>query len=274
MRAALATETASGWAVVLGASSGFGEACSLGLARAGWNIFGVHLDRKATQANADRIAGEIRASGRQAEFFNVNAADDARRAEVVEAISRACGSEPENRRVRLLLHSLAFGTLKPFFAENRDASITKAQLEMTLDVMANSLVYWTQDLFFAGLLSPGARIFAMTSAGDHIVWPSYGAVSSAKSALESYIRQIAVELAPHGITANALRAGVTDTPALRKIPGNEAMIERIGRMHPAGRLTRPGDVAAAIVALARDGGSWISGNVIGVDGAEDVAGGR
>ena len=272
--AALATQTSSAWAVVLGASSGFGEACSLALARAGWNIFGVHLDRKATQANADRIAGEIRASGRRAEFFNVNAADDARRAEVIEAISRACGNEPQDRRVRLLLHSLAFGTLKPFFAENRDASITKAQLEMTLDVMANSLVYWTQDLFFAGLLSPGARIFAMTSAGDHIVWPSYGAVSSAKSALESYIRQLAVELAPHGITANALRAGVTDTPALRKIPGNEAMIERIGRMHPAGRLTRPEDVAAAIVALARDAGSWISGNVIGVDGAEDVAGGR
>ena len=274
MRAALGTEPSSGWAVVLGASSGFGEACSLALARAGWDVFGVHLDRKATQANADRIAGEIRGGGRRAEFFNVNAADDAKRAEVVEAISKACGEAPPERRVRVLLHSLAFGTLKPFFAQSREDSITKAQLEMTLDVMANSLVYWTQDLFAAGLLAPGARIFAMTSAGDHIVWPSYGAVSAAKSALESYVRQIAVELAPHRITANALRAGVTDTPALRKIPGNEAMIERIGKMHPSGRLTRPEDVAAAIVALSRDGGSWISGNVIGVDGAEDVAGGR
>ena len=110
---------------------------------------------------------------------------------------------------------------------------------MTLDVMANSLVYWAQDLFFAGLLSPGARIFAMTSAGDHIVWPSYGAVSAAKSALESYVRQLAVELAPHRVAVNALRAGVTDTPALRKIPGNEAMIERVSAMHPG----RPADDA-------------------------------
>ena len=67
-----------------------------------------------------------------------------------------------------------------------------------MDVMANSLVYWTQDLFFANLLSPGGRIFAMTSAGDHIVWPAYGAVSAAKCALESYVRQLAVELAPEG----------------------------------------------------------------------------
>ena len=67
----------SRWALVLGASSGFGEACSLALAKAGWNIFGVHLDRKSTQPNADRIVGEIRAAGRKAEFFNVNEADRA-----------------------------------------------------------------------------------------------------------------------------------------------------------------------------------------------------
>jgi enoyl-[acyl-carrier protein] reductase III len=268
------TPVRSRWAVVLGASSGFGEACSIALARAGWNIFGVHLDRKSTQPNVDRIVAEIAAIGRKAEFFNVNAADDGKRAEVIAAVTAACGQSPQENRVGVLLHSLAFGTLKPFFAPNREASISKAQLEMTLDVMGNSLVYWTQDLFYGGLFAPGARIFAMTSAGDHIVWPAYGAVSAAKVALESYVRQLAVELAPHGVAVNALRAGVTDTPALRKIPGNEEMIERIGRMHPAGRLTRPVDVAGALVALCSDGAGWISGNVIGVDGAEDAAGGR
>ncbi|MDQ2869630.1 MAG: SDR family oxidoreductase [Acidobacteriota bacterium] len=270
----MAPETATRWALVLGASSGFGEACSLALARAGWNVFGVHLDRKATQANADRIVAEISGLGRKAEFFNVNAADDEKRAEVIAAISAACGQAPAESRVGVLLHSLAFGTLKPFVAPERGGSISKAQLEMTSDVMAHSLVYWTQDLLYADLLSPGSRVFAMTSAGDHIVWPSYGAVSAAKAALESHVRQLAVELAPRGVAVNALRAGVTDTPALRKIPGNEEMIERVGRMHPAGRLTRPEDVAGALVALCSPGAGWISGNVIGVDGAEDVAGGR
>jgi enoyl-[acyl-carrier protein] reductase III len=274
MRAALAAGGASRWALVLGASSGFGEACAVALARAGWNIFGVHLDRKATLPNVDRITQAIAAAGRAAEFFNVNAADDARRAEVVAAIASRCGALPPEDRVSVLLHSLAFGTLKPFFAASRDESIGRSHLEMTLDVMANSFVYWTQELYYADLLAPGARLFAMTSAGDHIVWPAYGAVSAAKSALESHVRQLAVELAPKRICVNALRAGVTDTPALRKIPGNEAMIERIGRMHPAGRLTRPEDVAGALVALCDSRSGWVTGNVIGVDGAEDIAGGR
>ena len=270
----MSTANSTRWALVLGSSSGFGEACSIALARAGWNVFGVHLDRKGTQPNVDRIVAEIGATGRRAEFFNVNAADDAKRAEVVAAIAKTCGAEPPESRVSVLLHSLAFGTLKPMFAEPRDASLTKAQLEMTLDVMANSLVYWTQDLVFGDLFAPGGHVFAMTSAGDHIVWPAYGAVSAAKAALESYVRQLAVELAPRRIAVNALRAGVTDTPALRKIPGNEAMIERVSKMHPAGRLTVPTDVAGALVALSQPGCAWISGNVIGVDGGEDVAGGR
>jgi NAD(P)-dependent dehydrogenase (short-subunit alcohol dehydrogenase family) len=270
----LTGETRTRWALVLGASSGFGEACSIALARAGWNVFGVHLDRRATQPNVDRIVAEIAGTGRKAEFFNVNAADDAKRAEVVAAISHACGNDPPDSRVSVLLHSLAFGTLKPFFSQPRENAINRAQLEMTVDVMGNSLVYWTQDLFFSGLFAPGARIFAMTSAGDHIVWPAYGAVSAAKAALESHVRQLAVELAPHRISVNALRAGVTDTPALRKIPGNEQMIERVVAMHPAGRLTTPPDVAGALVALCADGAAWVSGNVIGVDGGEDVAGGR
>jgi NAD(P)-dependent dehydrogenase (short-subunit alcohol dehydrogenase family) len=142
----------------------------------------------------------------------------------------------------------------------------------TADVMANSLVYWTQDLFFSKLLCPGARVFAMTSAGDHIVWPAYGAVSAAKSALESYVRQLAVELAPHRVAVNALRAGVTDTPALRKIPEAARMVEVTLARNPHGRLTTTQDVAEAIVSLSETDSDWISGNVIGVDGGEFVTG--
>src|SRR3970040_60003 len=72
----------SGWALVLGASSRFGGGASPGLARAGLHVFGVHLDRKATLPNAERIVAEIRGLGREAHFFNVNAADPEKRAEV------------------------------------------------------------------------------------------------------------------------------------------------------------------------------------------------
>ena len=91
-------------------------------------------------------------------------------------------------------------------------------------------------------------------------------------ALEAYVRQLAVELAPLGVTANAIKAGVTDTPALRKIPGNEVMIEGARARNPAGRLTTPEDVARCLVALAAPGTAWLTGNVLNVDGGEDVAG--
>ncbi len=112
----------------------------------------------------------------------------------------------------------------------------------------------------------------MTSAGDRIIWKAYGAVSAAKCALESHIRQLAVELAPEGITANAVKAGVTDTPALRKIPGNEDIVESARQRNPTGRLTTPEDVARCLVALSAPGTEWLTGNVLQVDGGEDVAG--
>ncbi len=257
------------WALILGASSGFGGATALELARSGFDIFGVHLDRRATLPNAERIQAEIRAQGRQAVFFNVNAADPEQRRAVLDGVQgHASGAAP----VHVLLHSLAFGTLKPYVADSPEGAVTQRQMEMTLDVMAHSLVYWVQDAVQRNLLGPGGRVYAMTSAGSRRVWPTYGPVSAAKAALEAHIRQLAVELAPRRIAVNGIRAGVTDTPALRKIPGNDQLLEGARRRNPSGRLTRPEDVARAIAALSDPRTSWITGNVIGVDGGEDIVG--
>jgi enoyl-[acyl-carrier-protein] reductase (NADH) len=141
---------------------------------------------------------------------------------------------------------------------------------MTLDVMAHSLVYWVQDLAARGLVGEGTRIFAMTSSGGTRVMPFYGAVSAAKAALESHVRQLALELGPAGVSVNAIRAGVTDTPASRKIPAAEYLFQEARRRNPGGRLTLPEDVAETIVALTLPGTRWVSGNVIGVDAGEDV----
>jgi enoyl-[acyl-carrier-protein] reductase (NADH) len=145
-------------------------------------------------------------------------------------------------------------------------------MDMTVRVMAHSLVDWARVIVNRGLMRKGGRIFAMTSSGSTRVMPSYGPVSAAKAALESHCRQLAYELAPKGITANALRGGVTDTPALRKIPGNELLIEHALQRNPSGRLTTPKDVAEAAVALASPLCGWVTGNVINVDGGEEITG--
>ncbi len=256
------------WALILGASSGFGEATSLELARSGFDVIGVHLDRKATMPHVEEVIGGIRAKGRSAVFFNVNAADPERRVEVLARAREEAGAGG----VAVLLHSIAFGNLRPYIADTAEEAITQAQMDMTLDVMAHSLVYWTQDLVYSGLMRRGGKIFAMTSAGAMRVLPNYGAVSAAKAALESHIRQLAMELAPRGIAINGIRAGVTDTPALRKIPGNAAIVEGALRRNPSGRLTTTQDVARAIAVLCQPGTEWMTGNVIGVDGGEEVVG--
>jgi NAD(P)-dependent dehydrogenase (short-subunit alcohol dehydrogenase family) len=258
------------WALILGASSGFGAASALELARHGMNIFGVHLDRQATMPNVQNLIKDIKHTGVKTIFYNINAADKIKQDETLDDIQEQFAINSSDT-IKVLMHSLAFGTLKQFIAKKPEDALTPAQMEMTVNVMAHSLVYWVQGLISRNLLKRGGRIFGMTSSGGHTAMPYYGAVSAAKASLEAHIRQLAMELGPLGITSNAIMAGVTDTPALRKIPGNTGMLEAARFKNPTGRLTTPEDVAKAIVLLSTDEAQWISGNVLGVDGGEDIA---
>ena len=256
------------WALILGASSGFGAATAKELARHGVNIIGVHLDRRPTMPLVEELVKTLQGLHVQTHFFNVNAADADKRQQLLDQAAPKLVSS----KIHVLMHSLAFGSLKPYVAEDPKEQVNKDQMEMTLDVMANSLVYWTQELFNRKLLGQGSRIYAMTSSGGTRVWPNYGPVSAAKAALESHMRQLALELAPWGVTVNTIRAGVTDTPALRKIPGSDQMIEYAKLRNPHHRLTTTEDVAKTIVALSMPGSEWMTGNVLGVDGSEDIVG--
>jgi enoyl-[acyl-carrier protein] reductase III len=257
------------WALILGVSSGFGAATARALAADGWNIAGVHLDRRATLPAAEALQAELIAAGAQAVFFNTNAADAEKRAAVCDALVEQLAVD--GGKVQCLLHSLAFGSLLPFVA-SEGKTVTPKQMDMTLDVMANSLVYWTQDLMSCSLMGPGGRIFAMTSSGARQISPSYGVVSAAKSALESHCRQLAFELLPYGITVNAVCAGVTRTAALLKIPGHEVLIDKSIAKSPLDRLTETEDVGGAIAALCDRRLYWMTGNVLGIHGGEEIIG--
>ncbi|MDX9925345.1 MAG: SDR family oxidoreductase [Ignavibacteriaceae bacterium] len=255
------------WALILGASSGFGGAAAAELAKAGYSIFGIHLDRQITMPAVQQVIKKIEKTGQQAVFFNINAADPIKRVDVLDEIKERFAGK-EHPLVHVLVHSLAFGALKPYIAKNPNDCISQSQMAMTVDVMAHSLVYWTQGLIQHDLFAKNGRIFALTSAGSHTVIPNYGAVSAAKAALEAHIRQLSVELGAMGITCNSIMAGVTDTPAVRKIPNNDKMLESARMKNPTGRLTTPEDVGKAIALLCHENANWISGSVIGVDGGE------
>jgi len=251
------------YALILGVSSGIGASCARELASKGLNIIGLYMRKPKDQINL--LINEIESYGVEARLIKMNACN------YEEMDNMLIGKEFNDIIIKTFVHSLAFGAMKPFIAED-DNKITKKNIEMTLDVMSNSLIYWTQSLHKNNLFSKGSQIIAMTSAGARKQWLSYGAVSMAKSALESACRQLAVELAQDGIAVNAIQAGVTDTPALRKIPGNDTMINNTLKINPNKRLTTPKDIAEITALIGLSSNTWMTGNIIRVDGAEDIVG--
>ncbi len=251
------------WALILGASSGIGAACAKKLAESGMNIYGIYL--RKPQSVIDELETYIKSQNVEVKFHKMNAMNDDKRNEAINNLK-------ELGKVKTFIHSIAFGTLKPMLSKNNEPTLDSKNIDMTINVMGSSLVYWAQDLYNADLFKKGSQIFSMTSSGGHRQWPSYGAVSMAKATLESASRQLAIELASEGVAVNAVQAGVTDTPALRKIPGNEQMIEYANKHNPSGRLTTPEDIADYITLLSQSSNSWMTGNVLRIDGGEDIIG--
>ncbi len=303
------------WALILGGSSGFGLATAKRLARGGLNILIVHRDRRGAMKAIQPHFDELAAIGTGLHIWNADAISPDKRAETIDAIAEAIGPEG---RIRVLLHSIAFGNLKliapekkeprtagpalanrlgvdpaklteiadELFAEGEDglhpltsapvypdsSYLDEEDFGRTILAMGTSLLGWVQDLFARGLFAADTRVFGLTSEGNEVAWKGYAAVSAAKVSLEALSRSIAVEFGPHGIRCNVIQAGVTDTPALRAIPGSDQLKSQARLRNPGGRLTTPEDVAGVIHLLSQDEASWINGEVIRVDGGEHISG--
>ena len=251
------------YALILGVSSGIGAECAKELASKGLNIIGLYM--RSPKDKISQLVEDITSHNVKVNLVKMNACNYDKMEELL--LSDAF----KGIKIKTFIHSLAFGSMKPFIA-NIDNQINRKNIEMTLDVMSNSIIYWTQHLYNNNFFIDGSQIIGMTSAGGRKQWPSYGAVSMAKSALESACRQLSVELASTNIAVNTIQAGVTDTPALRKIPGSDNMIKNIKKINPRKRLTTPKDIAEIVTLIGLSYNTWMTGNIIRVDGGEDLIG--
>ncbi len=150
--------------------------------------------------------------------------------------------------------------------------LNEEDLSQTIYNMGTSLLFWVQDLHQRGMFAADSRVLGLTSEGNEVAWYGYAAVSAAKCALESISRTIAREYAAHGIRCNILQPGITDTPALRLIPGSGAMKAHAIDRNPFGRLTTPEDVARVVYLMSLPEAAWINGSLIRVDGGEAISG--
>ncbi|NNK48899.1 MAG: SDR family oxidoreductase [Gemmatimonadetes bacterium] len=304
------------WALILGGSSGFGLATAHKLSEHGLNLCVVHRDRRGAMSRIEPEFEQIRERGVALVTFNQDALADDSRAGILGDLAERLAAE--GGRVRLLLHSIAFGNLKligpeaptdggaretlarelgieeDFLAEVADRTFAEGvdgvqgltsppayaqdlfledeDMVRTIYAMGTSLLTWTQDILQRGLFAPDARVLGMTSEGNQVAWKGYAAVAAAKVALESVSRSIAVEMAHFGIRSNIVQAGVTDTPALRLIPGSDHLKAQARARNPFGRLTTPEDVANVIYLLSLPEAAWINGAIIRVDGGEHISG--
>ena len=250
------------WAIILGGSSGLGLGSAKKLASHGMNLCLVHRDRKARLPQFLAEVEAMRAHGVDVLTFNQDALKAETREEILTALT--------GKNIKLLLHSIAKGNLKPMVPKKGEA-LTREDLNITLDAMGLSLYDWVRSLIDRNLFTNDARIIAFTSEGNTKAWPSYAAVSAAKAVLEALIRNMALEFAPFGITANCIQAGATRTPSFEAIPGSDQIASAAERRNPFKRLTTPQDVADVVYLMCLPEAKWINGDVIKVDGGEHLS---
>ena len=257
----------SQWVLLLGGSTGHGAATAKRLAKDGYGVIAFHFDRGEAKKIAEETIAEVnKLTGGHCHYFNTNAAAEETMDKFLPQIKKITGEEP----IKLLLHSIAFGTTTNFFGEK---PVTQRQMDMTVHVMGNALLYWTQKLFSEGLLGEGSRVMGLTSEGNYLAMEGYGPVSVAKVAMEAIIRQIGWELGQYGITANAVQAGITPTRALTKITDRwEDWVEGTKSRNPMRRTTTPEDVAGTISMLLKPEADFINCSIIYCDGGEHRSG--
>ena len=252
------------WAIILGGSSGMGLASAKRLGREGLNLIIIHRDRRSDMDIIQKEFDSISKNGVQLLSYNMDA--------INEDKSKLTWQEIQDRvqdlEIKVLIHSIAKGNLKAIDATSN--SLKTNDFTVTIESMATSFYSWVKRIFDAQLFAKDARVIAFTSEGSQRVWPNYAAVSAAKSALESIMRSLALELAPYEIKTNCLQPGTTITRAFRMIPGNEELEKLALMRNPNERLTTPEDVANAVFLLCMDEASWINGCVIPVDGGEHL----
>jgi enoyl-[acyl-carrier protein] reductase III len=256
------------WAIILGGSSGFGFATTEKLAREGMNIAALYRETSITEkVLLEKFAKLASDNGVIILPYNINALNEEGRSKFLEKFVSENGVS--NHTVKLLLHSIARGNLKPLTGGgDANYELSAEDIQFTTYAMSNSLLDWTRDVLKAELFHPDARIIGLTSEGAHKYWDGYAAVSIAKASLESLAKYMAVEFAPAGLKTNLIQAGITDTSSLKMIPGSEKLLEIANTRNPMGRMTQPEDVAKVIYLLCTDEAFWINGSVIHVDGGE------
>jgi 3-oxoacyl-[acyl-carrier protein] reductase len=245
----------SGGAVVTGASRGIGAAIALALGSAG---AGVVVNYRSAVDEGESVARRIQAEGGRAVAVQADVADEA------DVARLAAAAHDEVGDIAIVVSGAATPVQRGPFAELAWADY-QAQLETTAHGMFN-----LARVFLPGMVARGeGRLIGLSTTQVDQPLPGRHAYVTAKAALEGMLRALAVEIGSHGVTANYVVAGFTETERAATLP--QAFKDAYAERTPMGRLGRLDDVVGAVLYLASREAAYVTGTGVRVDGGHGLA---
>jgi len=239
-----------GIAVVTGGGSGIGRATALRLAESGLSVAAADRDEPAARAAA--------ASNERIHAFAVDVADHGSVAELAAAVGERLGPP------RVVVNCAGWDETMPF-VETEPSFWGRVVAINLLGVVA------VTHAFLGPMIERGAgRIVNVASDAGRVGSSGESVYAGAKGGVIAFTKSVAREFARHGITANVVCPGPTDTPLFRSQP--ERLQEALVRAIPLRRLGDPADVAAAIAYFASPEAGFVTGQVLSVSGGLTMAG--
>ncbi|WP_337057859.1 SDR family oxidoreductase [Pseudomonas sp. USHLN015] len=232
--------------LVTGGAQGIGRAIVEGFAACGAHVLIADLQ----QVPAEALARSLRDGGCDVSAVTLDLADR-------DATLQLLAGLP---RLDVLVHNAGYFPLTPLL------EIGPALLERTLAVNLGALFWLTQGALPLFRRQGGGCVLVTSSVtGPRVAYPGLTHYAASKAGVNGFIRNAALELAPEGVRVNGVEPGMIRTPAMGNL-GDAGHAAAIARGVPLGRLGEPGDIAAAMLFLASDQASYITGQTLVVDG--------
>jgi NAD(P)-dependent dehydrogenase (short-subunit alcohol dehydrogenase family) len=238
-------------ALVTGATSGIGRAIAVKFVAEGAHVF-------ATGRRQPELDGLEEELGPAVTALRNDVSDVAGLDELYRAISA------RQEGLDIVVANAGVGTLATL------EELTPDSFDETFASNVRGTVFTVQKAL--PLLNPGASIVVTGSTSTMRATEGFGVYSASKAALRQFVRVWAVELADRGLRVNTVVPGPTETPGLRGVAPNPSEAQRFldgeAARVPLHRLGRPDEVADAVVFLASDAASFVTGSELFVDGGE------